>query len=44
MNGNKWIVRMIGLLMLLAFLLVFAQMQRTLMNIKQQREAVQQKR
>lgn len=44
MNGNKWVVRIVGLLMLLAFLLVFAQMQRTLLTIKKQREALQQKR
>jgi hypothetical protein len=42
--NNKWIVRMIGLLMLLAFMVVFAQMQRTLMTMKKQREALHQKR
>ena len=44
MNGNKWVVRIVGLLMLLAFLLVFSQMQRSLMMMKKQRESLQQKR
>ena len=34
---NKWVWRMIGILMLVLFMALFAQMQRRLMEIQQQR-------
>jgi hypothetical protein len=36
MNMNKWAVRLAGLLLLLMFLIVFAQMYNTLRRIQQQ--------
>jgi len=35
---NKWAVRMIGVLMLLIFLLVFAQMYKTLVMLQKQQQ------